>query len=191
MVNFTQTNLRFLSQVRVYRVDCMSLGVLQVGSALCLSRAIDNSADPQLSGLLPRLLLRIAKLLGDQNFMGKPPLFSVVGSIVEAGGASTQQALSGLIPSVQEALQSNDCATRKAASEAFCRTASNIGAPLRTPFKLSCIASLESCRFDKVSIYLVHLSVLCFCFNYFLYELLNLNFVEIVTDMLPFLTGLS
>lgn len=123
---------------------------LQVGSALCLSRAIDNSADPQLPGLLPRLLPRIAKLLGDQNFMGKPALFSVVSSIVEAGGASTQQALSGLIPSVQEALQSNDWATRKAASEAFCRMASNIGAQLLMPFKSSCIASLESRRFDKV-----------------------------------------
>jgi len=123
---------------------------LQVGSALCLSRAIDNAADPQLPGLLQRLLPRIVKLLGNQNFMGKAALLCLVGSIVEAGGASTQQALSGLIPSAQEALQSNDWATRKAASEAFCRMASNIVPPLLSPFKSSCIASLESCRFDKV-----------------------------------------
>lgn len=123
---------------------------LQVGSALCLSRAIANAADPQLPGVLQRLLPRIVKLLGNQNFMGKPALLSVVGSVVEAGGASTQQALSGLIPSAQEALQSNDWATRKAASEAFSRLATNIGPSLLMPFKSSCIASLESCRFDKV-----------------------------------------
>lgn len=123
---------------------------LQVGSALCLSRAIDNAEDPQLPGLLQRLLPRIVKLLGSQNFMGKAALLSLVGSVVEAGGASTQQALSALIPSTQDALQSNDWATRKAASEAFCRMASNIEPPLLSPFKSSCMASLESCRFDKV-----------------------------------------
>eukprot|EP00253_Pinus_taeda_P017584 PITA_17584 len=123
---------------------------LQVGSALCLSRAIDNAADPQLPGLLQRLLPRIVKLLGNPNFMGKAALLSLVGSVIEAGGASTQQALSGLIPSMQEALRSNDWATRRAASDAFCRMASDIGPPLLSPFKSSCIASLESCRFDKV-----------------------------------------
>lgn len=81
--------------------------------------------------------------------MGKAALLSLVGSIVEAGGASTQQALCALIPSAQEALQSNDWATRKAASEAFCRMPSNIETPLLLPFKSSCMASLESCRFDK------------------------------------------
>lgn len=123
---------------------------LQVGSALCLSRAIENAADPQLPGLLQRLLPKIVKLLGNQNFLGKAALLSLVGSVVEAGGASTQQALSGLIPSMQEALRSNDWATRRAASDAFCRMASNIEASLLMPFKPSCIASLESCRFDKV-----------------------------------------
>eukprot|EP01018_Ginkgo_biloba_P024354 Gb_16920 [translate_table: standard] len=121
---------------------------LQVGSALCLSRVIDNAADPQPMGL-QRLLPRIIKLLNNHNFLGKAALLCVIGSIVQAGGASTQQTLSVLIPSIQEALRSNDWATRKAASEAFSRMALSI-APSLSPFKSSCLASLESCRFDKV-----------------------------------------
>ncbi|XP_057869592.1 TORTIFOLIA1-like protein 2 [Cryptomeria japonica] len=121
---------------------------LQVGSAMCLARVIDHAADPQPAGL-QRLLPRIVKLLNNKIFLGKPALLCVIGSIVEAGGASNQHTLSMLIPAMDDALRSSDWATRKAAAEAFSRMALNI-ADLVTPFKSSCLASLESSRFDKV-----------------------------------------
>lgn len=68
----------------------------------------------------------------------------------QAGGASTEQALSTAITSIQEALKSNDWATRKAASVALACIAKSGGSFLNS-FKSSCILSLESCRFDKVS----------------------------------------
>jgi hypothetical protein len=92
---------------------------LQVGSTLCFVRSIENATDIQLLRLFQRILLRIVKLLCDQNFMGKSTCFFVVGSIVDAVGASTQQELSGLILLEFEALQRNEWATRKAFLEGF------------------------------------------------------------------------
>lgn len=58
--------------------------------------------------------------------------------------------LSAALTSIQEALKSGDWATRKAASLALAEIASNGGCFLGT-FKVSCVRSLEACRFDKVS----------------------------------------
>ncbi|KAH9331209.1 hypothetical protein KI387_003317 [Taxus chinensis] len=121
---------------------------LQMGSAMCLARVIANAADPQPAGL-QKLLPRIVKLLNNQIFLGKPALLCVIGSIVEAGGASNQHTLSVLVPAMEGALRSADWATRKAAAEAFYRMALAIADSIMT-FKSSCLASLESCRFDKV-----------------------------------------
>ncbi|KAH9309582.1 hypothetical protein KI387_037493 [Taxus chinensis] len=79
---------------------------------------IANAADPQPAGL-QKLLPRIVKLLNNQIFLGKPALLCVIGSIVEAGGASNQHTLSVLVPAMEGALRSADWATRKAAAEAF------------------------------------------------------------------------
>ena len=68
----------------------------------------------------------------------------------QAGGASTQNVLSAAIGSIQEALKNSDWTTRKAASVALGEFASSGGSFLGS-FKTSCILSLESCRFDKVS----------------------------------------
>eukprot|EP01018_Ginkgo_biloba_P026768 Gb_39526 [translate_table: standard] len=121
---------------------------LQAGSALCLARVIDNAEDPPVS-TLQRILPRIMKLLSNQSFSANAALLSVIGSIVQAGGASTQQTLSVLVPCMLGTLQSSDWTTRKAAAEAFARMALGLG-PLLTSFKSSCLTALESCRFDKV-----------------------------------------
>lgn len=69
----------------------------------------------------------------------------------QAGGAPTQNVLSAAITSIQEALKNSDWTTRKAASVALGEIVSSGGSFLGS-FKASCIRSLESCRFDKVSV---------------------------------------
>ncbi|GLJ26447.1 hypothetical protein SUGI_0510480 [Cryptomeria japonica] len=121
---------------------------LQVGSALCLATAIDNAHEPPLP-TLQKILPRIIKLLTSHAFLANAALLTVIGSIVQAGGASSQQTLAVLIPCMVDTLQSKDWATRKAAAEAFGRVALRLG-PLLSSFKASCVAALESSRFDKV-----------------------------------------
>ncbi|KAL5540148.1 hypothetical protein UlMin_042372 [Ulmus minor] len=121
---------------------------LQAGSALCLARIIDNTCDPPLS-ILHRMLIRTSKLLKNPHFMAKPAVIQLNTSIIQAGGAPTQNVLSSAMSSIQECLKNNDWTTRKAASTALGEIASGGGSFLG-PFKASCIQSLESCRFDKV-----------------------------------------
>lgn len=78
-------------------------------------------------------------------------LFQFFFSMYQAGGASTQNVLSTAIGSIQEVLKNSDWTTRKAASVALGEIASSGGSFLGS-FKTSCIRSLESCRFDKVSL---------------------------------------
>lgn len=70
----------------------------------------------------------------------------------QAGGASTPNSLCAAMTSIQEALKSSDWVTRKAASAALGEIASSGGSNYSS-LKSSCISSLESCRFDKVSIF--------------------------------------
>lgn len=121
---------------------------VQSGSALCLAAVIDNANNPP-DALLMRMLTRVIKLLKNQHFMAKPALIELVRSIVQARGASTDQALSAAVNGIQDALKSTDWATRKAASVALAGMAASGGSFLSS-FKASCILSLESCRFDKV-----------------------------------------
>ncbi|KAM5553513.1 TORTIFOLIA1-like protein 2 [Rosa sericea] len=121
---------------------------VQSGSALCLARVIDNTHDPPVSILQP-MLNRTIKLLKNPHFMAKPAVIELNRSIIQAGGAPTQNILSGAMASIQESLKSNDWATRKAACIALGEIASSGGSVLGS-FKASCIRSLESCRFDKV-----------------------------------------
>ncbi|XP_010245732.1 PREDICTED: microtubule-associated protein TORTIFOLIA1 [Nelumbo nucifera] len=121
---------------------------VQFGSALCLARVIDNSNDPPVSILL-RMLPRVIKLLKNPHFMAKPAVIELIRSILQAGGAPTQNSFSSALTSIQEALKNSDWTTRKAASVALGGIAVNGGSFLGS-FKSSCIRSLESCRFDKV-----------------------------------------
>ncbi|XP_068641794.1 TORTIFOLIA1-like protein 2 [Aristolochia californica] len=121
---------------------------VQIGSALCLAKVIDNVNDPPVSVLM-RMLTRIIKLLKNQLFMAKPALIELVRSIIQVGGASTEHALLSALTCIQDTLKSSDWTTRKAASVALAGIAVN-GGPLLGSFKASCIRSLELCRFDKV-----------------------------------------
>ncbi|KAG1326837.1 TORTIFOLIA1-like protein 2 [Cocos nucifera] len=121
---------------------------LQAGSALCLARVIDEASDPPMS-ILPQMLARAINLLKNPHFMAKPAIIELIRSIVQAGGASTEHALSVALTSILDALKSSDWGTRKAASVALAGIAVGAGALLGT-FKSSCMRSLEGCRFDKV-----------------------------------------
>lgn len=128
---------------------------LHTASALCLARVIHVTAASSppshpLPALHNKILLRILKLLSNHSFSSNAAaLLSVIGSIVQAGGASSPETLSVLVPCMLDTLQSNEWTTRKAAAEAFACMALSLG-PLLSSFKSSCIAALEACRFDKV-----------------------------------------
>jgi len=82
-------------------------------------------------------------------FRAKPALLALVGSVVEAGGASSRGALRNLVPCLVEALGSVDWATRKGAAEALRRLAVT-ERNLLSEFKSDCFRLLEDRRFDKV-----------------------------------------
>ncbi|TKY44489.1 Microtubule-associated protein TORTIFOLIA1 [Spatholobus suberectus] len=88
---------------------------VQSASALCLARIIDNTHHPPLS-LLHKMLTRTLKLLKSPHFMAKPALLELTRSIIQAGGAQTQNILSAAIATIQDALKHSDWTTRKAAS---------------------------------------------------------------------------
>ncbi|XP_042494584.1 TORTIFOLIA1-like protein 2 isoform X2 [Macadamia integrifolia] len=121
---------------------------VQSGSSLCLAKVIDNTNEPPVP-LLLRMLPRVIKLLKNPHFIAKPAVIELIRSIIQAGGAATQNALSDALTSIQEALKSSDWTARKSASVTLGGIAGN-GGSLLGPFKASCISSLESCRFDKV-----------------------------------------
>ncbi|KAF8378360.1 hypothetical protein HHK36_029699 [Tetracentron sinense] len=122
----------------------------QIGSALCLSSAIEAAADPE-PAQLQRLLPRLVKLLRSESFKAKPALLTLIGSIVGSGGASRQNVLWNLIPCLVEFLSSEDWAARKAAAEVFVRLAL-VEKDLLSEFKSSCLTSFENRRFDKVKV---------------------------------------
>ncbi|KAK9060617.1 hypothetical protein SSX86_021323 [Deinandra increscens subsp. villosa] len=121
---------------------------VQFGTALCLSRVIDHTRDPPLP-ILQRMLIRTTKMLKNPHFMAKPAIIELNRSIIQGGGASTQNMLTAAMASIQEALKNSDWRTRKAASEALAEIASSNGS-YSVAVKSSCIRSLEMCRFDKV-----------------------------------------
>ncbi|KAL7603686.1 hypothetical protein Lser_V15G14784 [Lactuca serriola] len=123
----------------------------QIGSALCLSAAIEASPDPE-PAQLQKLLPRVLKLIKSDGFKAKPALLTVIGSIAAAGGASSNRnSLNSLIPCLVDFLSSDDWAARKAAVEALGRLAVVEKVHL-TAFRSSCLASLENKRFDKVKV---------------------------------------
>ncbi|XP_020596861.1 TORTIFOLIA1-like protein 2, partial [Phalaenopsis equestris] len=121
---------------------------VQTGSALCLTKVIDEAREPPIA-LLAQMLTRVVKLLKNQHFMAKPAVIELIRSIVQAGGASAETSLQLAVTSIAEALKCTDWTTRKAASLALAEIAGSAGSALGY-LKTSCICSLESCRFDKV-----------------------------------------
>lgn len=123
---------------------------VQSGSASCLASIIDNTPHPPLP-LLHKMLTRTLKLLKNPHFMAKPALVDLNRSIIQAGGAPTQNVVSTAIATIQDALKDTDWTTRKAASVALGEIALG-GASYLPSLRASCIHSLESCRFDKVTL---------------------------------------
>ncbi|XP_073156524.1 TORTIFOLIA1-like protein 2 [Henckelia pumila] len=121
---------------------------VQSGSALCLSRVIDNIHDPP-PLVLQKMLARTIKLLKNPHFMAKPAVIELNRSIILAGGAPTPSSLSAALTSIQEAMKNSEWATRKAACTALGDIASCLVSSLGT-FRNTIICCLESCRFDKV-----------------------------------------
>ncbi|KAK1376519.1 putative MT-associated protein TORTIFOLIA1/SPIRAL2 [Heracleum sosnowskyi] len=123
---------------------------LQTGSALCLAAAIEAAPDPepvQLQKLLPKLL----KLSKSDGFKAKSAILSLIGSVVSAGAAKSSNVIKCLIQCLIEFLRSEDWAVRKAAAEALLKLATTEKCSL-IEYKSSCLAALESRRFDKVKV---------------------------------------
>lgn len=120
----------------------------QACAALCLASAIDGAPDPD-PAKLGKLLPRFEKLLKRDGFRAKPALLTLIGSIVEAGGASGQAVLKNLVPCLVESLSSNDWAVRKASAEALVVLAT-VEREFLSEFKAECLKVFENRRFDKV-----------------------------------------
>lgn len=121
----------------------------QTGAALCLAAAIDGSPDPE-PAYLKKLLPRLEKLVRCEGFKAKAAVLRVIGSVIGAGGASSQQTVRSLVPCLVEVIgKSDDWAARKAAAEALVKLAVVEGEML-TEFKASCLKTFEAKRFDKV-----------------------------------------
>ncbi|XP_019164868.1 PREDICTED: microtubule-associated protein SPIRAL2-like [Ipomoea nil] len=120
----------------------------QIGASLCLAAAIEATPDPD-PAELRKLLPKLYKLVKNDCFKAKPSLLSLIGSIVSVGGAANRTVLNGLVSTLVEFLSSEDWAARKAAAETLGRLAV-AERDLLAEFKPSCIASLDTRRFDKV-----------------------------------------
>ncbi|XP_047952184.1 TORTIFOLIA1-like protein 2 [Salvia hispanica] len=121
---------------------------MQTGCALCLSQVIDNIHDPP-PLVLQKMLGKTIKFLKNPHFMAKPAVIELNRSIILAGGAPSHSSLTAALTSIQELLKNSDWTTRKAACAALGDIAS-CGAACLSSYRLSCIRSLEACRFDKV-----------------------------------------
>ncbi|KAM1741475.1 hypothetical protein ACFX13_011688 [Malus domestica] len=143
---FSSSFLKPLMDALVTEQDLNS----QIGSALCLAGAIDSAPDPD-PVQLKRSLQRLGKLAKSESFKAKAALLVLVGSIVGAGGASSQGALDWLVPCGLEFLSSEDWTVRKAAAEALGKVAT-VETDLAPLYKASCLNALESRRFDKVKL---------------------------------------
>ncbi|KAF7838388.1 TORTIFOLIA1-like protein 3 [Senna tora] len=122
----------------------------QMGAALCLASAVDSVPDPEPARLM-KLLPRFEKLLKCEGFKAKPALLTLLGSVIEAGGASSPGALRNLVPCMVEFLGSKDWAARKAAAEALMKLAI-VERDMLSEFKAGCLKVFESRRFDKVKV---------------------------------------
>ncbi|CAL9238144.1 unnamed protein product [Arabidopsis halleri] len=124
----------------------------QIGAAVCLAAAVDAADEPDVEQL-QKALPKIGKLLKSDGFKAKAELLGAIGNVIGAvGGRNSEKAvLDWLLPNVSEFLSSDDWRARKAAAEAMARVAlaEEELAPL---YKKTCVAILESRKFDKVKL---------------------------------------
>ncbi|KAK7317217.1 hypothetical protein RJT34_01257 [Clitoria ternatea] len=122
----------------------------QAGAALCLASAIRGAPDPD-PARLAKLLPRFEKLLKSKAFKAKAALLVLIGSVVEAGGASSHGACRNLVRCLVDSLSSDDWATRKGAAEALMKLAI-VERDLLSEFKAGYLKVFEDRRFDKVKL---------------------------------------
>ncbi|XVF84861.1 hypothetical protein PTKIN_Ptkin17bG0073400 [Pterospermum kingtungense] len=122
----------------------------QIGAALCLAAAIQAAPDPE-TEQLRKLLPKLGKLVKNESFKAKAPVFGVIGSVTGVGGVGSKGVLDWLVPCAVESLSSEDWGTRKAAAEALGKVAM-AEKELATEYKAACMAALGNKRFDKVKI---------------------------------------
>lgn len=123
----------------------------QMGVALCVSAAVDAARDVDASELR-KLLPRVLKLIIKDCFKAKPSLLVLIGSMASICCVKSRSLLSSLVSTAVEFLSSEDWAARKAAAEVLEKTAATADRDLAVEFKGSCVAALESRRFDKVKV---------------------------------------
>ncbi|XP_073130627.1 TORTIFOLIA1-like protein 4 [Henckelia pumila] len=123
----------------------------QMGVALCASAAVDAAREADGSELR-KLLPRALKLIKKDCFKAKPSLLVLIGSIVNTSCVKNKSLLSSLVSTAVEFLSSEDWAARKAAAEVLEKAAATADRDLAAEFKGSCVAALESKRFDKVKV---------------------------------------
>lgn len=134
-------------------IDCISHEQdynAQIGASLCFAAAIEAAPEPdpaELKKLLPKLL----KLVKNDCFKAKSALLSLIGSIARVGGASSKNVVNSLVSTMVEFLSSEDWSARKAAAEALGMLAV-AERDFLSDFKSTCVAALESRRFDKVKV---------------------------------------
>ncbi|XP_073032752.1 TORTIFOLIA1-like protein 4 isoform X2 [Primulina eburnea] len=123
----------------------------QMGVALCVSAAVDAAREVDASELR-KLLPRVLKLIKKDCFKAKPSLLVLTGSIVDTCCVKNKSLLSSLVYTAVEFLSSEDWAARKAAADVLEKAAATADKDLAAEFKGSCVAALESRRFDKVKV---------------------------------------
>ncbi|CAK9170247.1 unnamed protein product [Ilex paraguariensis] len=122
----------------------------QIGAALCLAKAIEMSDDPE-PMQLRKLVPRMEKLLRSESFRAKSALLTLIGSVIEAGGARNVNLVRNLVSCLVEFLSSDDWAARKAAAEALIKLGM-VERDALSEFKASCMKTFEAKRFDKVKV---------------------------------------
>ncbi|KAJ9567203.1 hypothetical protein OSB04_003169 [Centaurea solstitialis] len=124
----------------------------QIGAALCLASAVDGAPDPEFGYLRRQMLPRIEKLLRCDSFKAKAALLTVLGSVIDAGAASSPAIVKNLVSvSVEFVAKSEDWSARKAAAEALEKLAV-VETELLSEFKAPCLKTFEAKKFDKVKI---------------------------------------
>lgn len=121
---------------------------LQIGAAMCLARVVECVKDPH-PPTLQRLCPRMVKMLASPNFLAKSSLLSVVGVMVQVPGVVSTSQLPVLLGAVQEELDNNEWAVRKAASEVLSCMATSVGNTL-VSYREGVLTALMNSRFDKV-----------------------------------------
>ncbi|KAL8533985.1 hypothetical protein ACS0TY_010124 [Phlomoides rotata] len=122
----------------------------QIGASLCLSAAVEAAPEADLAEL-KKLLPRVLKLVKNDSFKAKHSLMLLIGSILSTECVKSKSLLSSVVSTAVEFLSSEDWATRKAAAEVLEKVAA-AEIYLAAEFKGSCVAALDSKRFDKVKL---------------------------------------